>query len=70
MYYSTTMMQANFEAEKNKKAFTYTVLICGVLLLLFFFITWPILQVTPPLVQDLIEINLGSILKVSVKNNH
>ena len=60
MYYSTTMMQANFEAEKNKKAFTYTVLICGVLLLLFFFITWPILQVTPPLVQDLIEINLGN----------
>ena len=54
------MMQANFEAEKNKKAFTYTVLICGVLLLLFFFITWPILQVTPPLVQDLIEINLGN----------
>ena len=60
MSYSTTMMQANFEAEKNRKAFTYTVLICGVLLLLFFFITWPILQVTPPLVQDLIEINLGN----------
>ena len=54
------MMQANFEAEKNKKAFSYTVLICGMLLLLFFFITWPILQVTPALAQDLIEINLGN----------
>lgn len=59
MYYNP-IMQATFEAEKNKKAFIYTVIICGVLLLLFFFITWPILQVTPPLVQDLIEINLGN----------
>ena len=55
-------MQATFEAEKNKKAFTYTAIICGVMLLLAFIITWPILlPPAPPLVaQDLLEINLGN----------
>ncbi|MCW3091857.1 MAG: TonB C-terminal protein [Ferruginibacter sp.] len=56
------IMQASFEAEKNKKAFTYTILICGILLILAFIITWPILlPTTPPaLTQDLLEINLGN----------
>ncbi|MEP7111516.1 MAG: hypothetical protein ABI760_26210 [Ferruginibacter sp.] len=55
-------MQATFEAEKNKKAFTYTILICGILLILGFLITWPILQIAPSpmLTQDLLEINLGN----------
>ncbi len=53
-------MHSTFEAEKNKKAFTYTALICGVLLLLAFFITWPILLPTAPVAQDLLEINLGN----------
>ncbi|MEJ7586115.1 MAG: hypothetical protein WKI04_01005 [Ferruginibacter sp.] len=55
-------MQATFEAEKNKKALTYTVIICGVLLILAFIISWPImLPSTPPLIsQDLMEINLGN----------
>ncbi|MEO5892565.1 MAG: hypothetical protein ABIQ31_20125 [Ferruginibacter sp.] len=55
-------MQATFEAEKNKKAFTYTMLICGVLLILAFLITWPILLPPdqPLLTQDLMEINLGN----------
>ncbi len=55
-------MQATFEAEKNKKAFTYTIIICGVLLMLAFIITWPILIPSPPpiLTQDLLEINLGN----------
>jgi hypothetical protein len=60
MYYSTTMMQATFEAEKNRKAFMYTAIICGILLLLAFLITWPIVAPTQPIVQDLIEINLGN----------
>lgn len=59
MYYMTTM-QANFEAEKNKKAFLYTAIICAVILLLAFFITWPILPPTQAIAQDLIEINLGN----------
>lgn len=56
------IMQATFESEKNKKAFTYTLIICGVLLLLAFIITFPIMKVTPPLMlaQDLMEINLGN----------
>ncbi|MEO6538210.1 MAG: hypothetical protein ABIT07_05695, partial [Ferruginibacter sp.] len=49
-----------FETEKNKKAFIYTAIICGGLLLMFFLISWTVMPVTPPVVQDLIEINLGN----------
>lgn len=60
MNYSITMT-STFEAEKNKKAFAYTAIICAVLLLLAFFITWPLNDVPSiPLSQDLIEINLGN----------
>ncbi|WP_394767591.1 hypothetical protein [Ferruginibacter sp.] len=54
------MYSSSFEAEKNRKAFTYTAIIVAVMLLLAFFITWPILQPPRPLVEDLIEINLGN----------
>ena len=56
----TLFMQATFEAEKNKKAFLYTITICGVLLLLAFIITFPVLKVVTPIAQDLMEINLGN----------
>jgi hypothetical protein len=59
-FYNTYYMQATFESEKNKKAFLYTCIICATILLLAFIITFPVLKVTPPLVQDLIEINLGN----------
>jgi len=59
MYYNQTM-HASFEAEKNRKAFTYTAIIVAILLLLAFFITWPIIKPPVPLVEDLIEINLGN----------
>jgi hypothetical protein len=59
MTYNVTM-QATFEAEKNKKAFAYTVGICGVLLILAFLITWPILEPSQTIAQDLLEINLGN----------
>jgi hypothetical protein len=59
MYYNQTM-HASFEAEKNKKAFAYTAIIVAILLLLAIFITWPIIQPPVPLVEDLIEINLGN----------
>ncbi len=59
MIYNVTMESA-FEAEKNKKAFGYTVAICAALLLLAFFITWPIFIPTQPITSDLIEINLGN----------
>jgi hypothetical protein len=54
------IMSATFEAEKNKKAFAYTIIICGTLLLLTFLISWPILQAPTPIAQELLEINLGN----------
>lgn len=62
MYYNNTI-EASFEAENNKKALTYTIIICAILLALAILITWPILQPTPPAIQDLIEINLGNDLE-------
>ena len=59
MYYNATMSSA-FESEKNRKATLYTAIICGIILLLIFFITWPLYKLPPPLAQDLIEINLGN----------
>lgn len=39
----------------------YTLAICGTLLLLFFWISWPINKIPPPPpIQDLIEVNLGN----------
>ncbi|MBS1495898.1 MAG: hypothetical protein JSU03_09820 [Bacteroidetes bacterium] len=53
-------MAIGFETEKNRKAFIYTVIICGGLLLMFFLISWTVQPVTPPVVEDLMEINLGN----------
>lgn len=50
----------SFEAEKNRKALLYTIVICGLFFLLAIFYTWK-LQVPPtPSTLDLIEINLGN----------
>ena len=59
MYYTPTMSE-NFESEKNKKAFAYTVLICGALLLIAFLVSWTHKHTPSTVVQDLIEINLGN----------
>ncbi len=59
MYYTPTM-SASFESEKNKKAFAYTVLICGALLLIAFLVSWTHKHTPSTVVQDLIEINLGN----------
>jgi outer membrane biosynthesis protein TonB len=50
----------SFEAEKNRKAFLYTIIICGLFLLLAIFYTWKIQSPPPPSTLDLIEINLGN----------
>lgn len=61
MYYTPTMQSAVFEAEKNRKAFLYTVIICAVILLLAFFIAWPVTQIPPPPpIVDVMEIDLGA----------
>jgi hypothetical protein len=56
-------MSANFESEKNRKAFVYTTMICGALLLLAILISWKLPQTPPPILQDLIEINLGNTME-------
>ncbi len=53
-------MTAEFEIEKNRKAFIYTVFICIGLLLLFFIIRWKTIPPPEPIIQDLMEINLGN----------
>jgi hypothetical protein len=58
--YKHYTMTTTFESEKNRKAFLYTVVICGLLLLMFILISWTDVPPSPPVVQDLIEINLGN----------
>ena len=53
-------MANNFDKERHRKALTYTAIICGALLFLFIFISWKVLPPAPPVVQDLMEINLGN----------
>lgn len=53
-------MATNIDQERHKKALTYTVIICGALLLMFIFISWTVLPPAPAVVQDLMEINLGN----------
>lgn len=53
-------LSKSFEAEKNRKALMYTILICALLLLMFILISWTVQPPPEPLVQDLIEINLGN----------
>ena len=56
-------MTDSFEIQKNTRAFSYTAIICAIILAIAIFYTWP-LQFTPrPVVQDLIEINLGNELE-------
>jgi hypothetical protein len=53
-------MTTIFSTEENKKAAVYTATICGILLLLFIFISWSVLPPTAPVIEDQIEINLGN----------
>ena len=59
MYYNTSMF-ARFESEKNKKALAYTTVILVVMLLMAVLISWKLPEPPEPVVQDLIEINLGN----------
>jgi hypothetical protein len=53
-------MSATFEAEKNRRAFIYTALIMGAILLIALLVSWkPVLHPPKP-VEEFIEINLGN----------
>jgi hypothetical protein len=56
----TTTMSATFEAQKNRKAFIYTGLICGAILLIALLVSWNNTPPPPKIAEEFIEINLGN----------
>ncbi len=54
------LMSASFEKEKNIRASVYTLGICILLFLLFFFLQWTLPQIPPPDFGEGIEVNLGN----------
>ena len=57
---NTALMDANFERNKNIKATTYTILICALLFLVFFYVHWTMPQPPPPVGEIGMEVNLGN----------
>ena len=55
-----TYINHSFEAEKNRKALTYTLIICGLFLIFAVFYTWKMITPPTPTVMDLIDVNLGN----------
>jgi hypothetical protein len=53
-------MSLAFEREKNIKASVYTLTVCALLFLLFFFLQWTLPQIPPPVLGEGIEVNLGN----------
>ncbi len=53
-------MVSNFDTQRRRKAFLYTAIICSILFLAFILISWKVEPPAAPIVQDLIEINLGN----------
>ena len=53
-------MSATFETEKNRKAFIYTGLICGAILLIALLVSWKNSPPPPKIAEEFIEINLGN----------
>jgi hypothetical protein len=61
-------MADHFESQKNWKASGYTAIICAVLVVLFFIISWTTPVEPPPVVEEGIEVNLGNSDKGLGKN--
>lgn len=53
-------MTSNFESKKNLQAGGYTLAICLCLLIIFFFVKWTTPAFPLPLIEEGIEVNLGS----------
>ena len=52
--------QEQFERQKNLKALAYTLLFCGILCLIFFYLQWTLPQIPVPVADQGIEVNLGN----------
>src|SRR5579859_1386608 len=57
---NTPSMTDNFESQKNIKATGYTLMICVLLLVILFYVSWTLPVQPPPIVEDGIEVNLGN----------
>jgi len=53
-------LSAAFEREKNLKAALYTLVISGILVIVFFFLQWSLPQIPAPVADEGIEVNLGN----------
>jgi hypothetical protein len=53
-------MHPEFERNKNLKASAITLMICGALFILFFFVQWTLPIIPPPILEEGIEVNLGN----------
>ncbi len=53
-------MQSYFERNKNVKASGITLLVCGLLFIIFFFVRWTLPNIPSPIVEEGIEVNLGN----------
>ncbi len=53
-------MSFAFEKEKNIKAASYTFAVCALLFIIFFFLKWTLPQISPPVMEEGIEVNLGN----------
>ena len=52
-------MTNDFDKQRHRKAFIYTAAICSLLLIAFIFISWKTEPPAPPVITELIEVNLG-----------
>ena len=52
-------MTNEFDKQRHRKAFMYTAAICSLLLIAFIFISWKTEPPAPPVITELIEVNLG-----------
>lgn len=57
---NTLYMSDTFERQKNVKATAVTLGVVGVLLLIMILYKWPLPTLYQPLIQELIEVNLGN----------
>ena len=53
-------MNSQFESQKNAKAGTFTGVVIGLLVLVFFIVSWTIPTIPPPPIDQGIEVNLGN----------
>src|SRR4051794_8382547 len=57
---AVTNTHQEFERQKNLKALGLTILVCAIIFLLMFLVSWTLPQPEPPVADEGIEVNLGN----------